>query len=163
MAPEIGKQALAIVTLRAMSVFDDTEMAAWSGFLRAHKVVISKLDAELQHAHDLPLVWYDALVQLHMSGRPLRMKELAGRLLLSRSATTRFVDRLESAGLVSRSLADDDRRGMTVELTEEGYRRLREASPTHLDGVKAHFVSRLGRDELETLASAWKTVLTNEG
>ena len=143
-------------------MLSDTEMAAWSGFLRAHKVVISKLDAELQRAHDLPLVWYDALVQLHMSARPLRMKEFADRLLLSRSATTRFVDRLEDAGLVSRSLADDDRRGMTVELTDEGYRRLREAAPTHLRGVRDHFVTHLAAEDLDALSSVWKSVLTEE-
>lgn len=145
-----------------MSILNEAEMAAWRGFLRAHKVVIAKLDAELQESHRLPLVWYDALVQLHVSGRPLRMKELADRLLLSRSATTRFVDRLEGANLVTRSLSSEDRRGMTVELSEEGYQRLRGASPSHLLGVRRHFVSHLDEIQIDALAGAWGDLLTEE-
>jgi DNA-binding MarR family transcriptional regulator len=145
-----------------MSILNEAEMAAWGGFLRSHKVVIAKLDAELQESHGLPLVWYDALVQLHISGRPLRMKELADRLLLSRSATTRFVDRLEGANLVTRTLASEDRRGMTVELTVEGYKRLRLASPAHLLGVRRHFVSHLDETQIAALAGAWGNLLTEE-
>ena len=137
-------------------------MAAWLSFLRTHKVVISKLDAELQQSHRLPLVWYDALVQLHMAAKPLRMKEFADRLLLSRSATTRFVDRLEKEGLVERSLFDEDRRGMTVELTRSGYQRLRDAAPTHLLGVQRHFVSHLDEGQVNALAGALGTVLEEE-
>jgi DNA-binding MarR family transcriptional regulator len=90
------------------------------------------------------------------------MKELADRLLLSRSATTRFVDRLEGANLVARNLASEDRRGMTVELTEEGYQRLRLASPSHLLGVRRHFVSHLDETQIAALAGAWGNLLTEE-
>src|SRR5680860_231203 len=145
-----------------MPILKEAEMAAWLSFLRTHKVVISKLDAELQESHRLPLVWYDALVQLHMAAKPLRMKEFADRLLLSRSATTRFVDRLEKEGLVERSLFSEDRRGMTVELTRSGYQRLRDAAPTHLLGVRRHFVSHLDEEQVDALAGALGTLLEEE-
>lgn len=137
-------------------------MDAWWGFLRTHKVVMSKLDAELQRRHDLPLVRYDALVQLHLAGGPLRMHEFADRLLLSRSATSRFVDRLEDDGLVERRLCADDRRGMEVELTAAGYDRLRQASPTHLEGIRRLFVSHLDPEQVKTMASAFSAMLEAE-
>jgi len=145
-----------------MSIIDGLEMEAWHRFLRAHQVVMAKLDSEMQDQHDLPLLRYDALVQLHLADGPLRMHEFADRLLLSRSATSRFVDRLERDGLVARRLCADDRRGMEVELTPKGQDRLREASLTHLDGVRRYFVGYLDDDQIEALGSAFGDVLRAE-
>lgn len=145
-----------------MSILDSPEMEAWRRFLRVYQVVMAKLDTELQDRHDLPLWRYDALIQLHLADRPLRMHEFADRLLLSRSATSRFVDRLERDGLVERRLCADDRRGMEVELTPKGQNRLREASPTHLDGVRRYFVGHLDDDHIEALGSAFGNVLRAE-
>ncbi len=145
-----------------MSELNDVEMEAWRGFLRTHRVVMAKLDSELQERHDMPLIRYDALVQLHLADGPLRMHEFANRLLLSRSATSRFVDRLERDGLVERRLCADDRRGMEVELTTRGYERLREASPTHLEGVRRHFMSHLDPEQVKGMAGAFDAVLEVE-
>lgn len=145
-----------------MSILDGPEMEAWRGFLRAHQVVMAKLDSEMQDRHDLPLLRYDALVQLYLADGPLRMHEFADRLLLSRSATSRFVDRLERDELVERRLCADDRRGMEVELTPKGQDRLREASPTYLDAVRRYFVGHLDDDHIEALGSAFDKVLQAE-
>jgi hypothetical protein len=73
----------------------DPRLAAWSTFLRAHAKVVRALESELQAEQDLALTDYDVLVQLAAADdRRLRMSELAGRLLLSRSGATRLVDRL---------------------------------------------------------------------
>ncbi len=129
-------------------------MRAWRAFLGAHAAVISRLSAEMRDDHDLPLTWYDVLVQLQEAGGSLRMHQLAARLLLSRSATTRFVDRLQAAGLIHRETCSSDRRGTFVVLTELGFERLREAAPSHLDGVKRVFAAALTDDELEVIATA---------
>ncbi len=77
------------------------EMAAWRTFLRAHAVLVRRLEAELVAEHDLPLASYDVLVQLSEAPQQrLRMTELADRVLLSRSGLTRLVDRLVRDGLV---------------------------------------------------------------
>lgn len=145
-----------------MSLLDGPQMDAWRGFLRTHQVVMAKLDSELQDRHDLPLLRYEALVQLDLAGGPLRMHEFADRLLLSRSATSRFVDRLERDGLVERKLCAKDRRGMEVELTPKGHDRLREASLTHLDGVRRYFVGHLDDDQIQALEAAFENVLRAE-
>src|SRR3954468_4835799 len=115
------------------------QLAAWRSFLRAHVRVTEVLDAELRAAHDLPLTWYDALVQLSEAGGRLRMSELAAALLLSRSNCTRLVDRMDGEGLIAREPDPGDARSRWAVLTTAGRNRLREAAGVHLAGVDRHF------------------------
>jgi DNA-binding MarR family transcriptional regulator len=129
------------------------EMRAWRAFLVAHSRATRLLEDELIEVHDLPLAWYDVLVQLaEAPDRRLRMSDLAGAVLLSRSGVTRLVDRLEREGLVARTKCRDDARGTFTVLTEAGLDRLRQASGTHLDGVRRHVTGRFTDEELETFA-----------
>ena len=139
---------------------DDQELGAWRGFLRAHREVVAHLDEELQRTHDLPLSSYEVLLYLADSedGR-LRMGDLADRLLLSRSGLTRLVDRLERRGLVSRERCEEDARGLFAHITPEGRELFEAARPHHLDGVRRHFLSKLGDAELANLTSAWQRIL----
>lgn len=133
-------------------------MLAWRSFLEAHAFVTRILDQELRSTRDLPLAWYDALLQLHEAGGTLRMHELADRLLLSRSATTRFADRLERAGLIERRQSAEDRRGTEVMLTGLGERTLREAAPLHVRGIEAHFAEYISDDEARCLIEVMKRI-----
>lgn len=145
-----------------MSSLNHAESTAWQGFLRAHKLIMAHLDAELLLHHHLPLVRYEALAHLHRAGRALRMHELADRLVLSRSAATRFVDRLERDGLVRRRLSSTDRRGMEVELTPTGLARLVESSPTHDAGIRRHFLDNLEPDQLKLLGEVLARMIEAE-
>lgn len=122
-------------------------MLAWRTFLEAHAAVVRQLNDELEESAGIPLSWYDLLVQLQEAGGVLRMHRLAESLLISRSATTRFVDRLEGRGLIRREVCPEDRRGMNVVLTAEGLDALREATPGHLDGVARLFTNHLSKAE----------------
>lgn len=127
----------------------DPRLNAWRSFLRAHARVVRELERELQADQKLALTDYDVLVQLAAAGEHrLRMSELADRLLLSRSGATRLIDRLVADGLVERASCESDRRGQWAALTDVGYRRLREATPTHLRGVATHFLDRLSPEDL---------------
>jgi DNA-binding MarR family transcriptional regulator len=133
------------------------EIAAWRGFLRVHAALVRELDRELEEAHGLPLTHYEVL--LHLGNAPesrLRMSDLAQSVLLSQSGVTRLVDRLESAGLVVRAQCAADRRVLYAQLTDAGRRRLEEARPTHLAGVRDRFLSRFDEGELARLADAWE-------
>jgi DNA-binding MarR family transcriptional regulator len=135
-------------------------MRAWRGFLVAHSCATRRLEDELMEVHDLPLAWYDVLVQLaEAPDRRLRMSDLAGAVLLSRSGVTRLVDRLEREGLVARIKCRDDARGTFTVLTEAGLNRLRDASGTHLDGVRRHVTGRFTDAELETFAQLMERLL----
>lgn len=128
------------------------ELEVWQAFLRAHALVTRRLEADLLAEHGLPLATYDVLVQLVSAPqRRLRMTELADRVMLSRSGLTRLVDRLEREGLVERTACRSDARGFFAVLTDEGYSRLRAASPTHLRGVRQHAVGWLSPTERRQL------------
>jgi DNA-binding MarR family transcriptional regulator len=97
------------------------QRSAWSGFLRAHAIVVKELDAELQAKHGLPLSSYDVLVQLSLApdGR-MQMYKLADAVHLSRSALTRAVDRLEHQGLLERCRGTTDVRQVFASSPSEG-------------------------------------------
>jgi DNA-binding MarR family transcriptional regulator len=131
----------------------DPRLNAWRTFLYAHAQLRRQLERELQAEQSMGLGEYEVLLILAYSpGRRLRMSELADTLALSRSGATRLIDRLEADGLVQRISCDTDRRGAWAELTEAGYGRLREASPTHLRGVAEHFLNRIPAGELDSLS-----------
>lgn len=138
---------------------DPRRLAAWRAFLEAHAAVVQRLAEELEQQERLALTWYDVLV--HLSEAPdhrLRMQDLAGAVLLSKSGLTRVVDRMEERGLVTRRPCEDDRRGTWAELTEEGYATLRRTAPSHIEGVKEHFADLLAESEVEPLVAALERI-----
>ena len=129
-----------------------SELAVWRTFLRAHAEVTRRLEAELVAEHELPLAWYDVLLQLaEAPDRRLRMTELADRVLLSRSGLTRLVDRLVREALVERQSCSSDARGTHAVLTPAGLSKLRGAWPTHLRGVAEYVTDKLTPAEVEQL------------
>jgi DNA-binding MarR family transcriptional regulator len=139
-------------SLPVLAEVPPAQLAAWRAFLEAHALTVETLTRELREAEDLPLTWYDVLVQLHEAaeGR-LRMQELADAVLLSKSGVTRLVDRMEQAGLVARARCTDDRRGTFAALTPAGRQRLRDTAPTHLKGVAEHFAALFDDEEAAVL------------
>ena len=118
-------------------------LAVWRAFLEAHAAITKTLEAELERERDMPLAWYDVLLQLHEADGRLRMSELANRLLTHRSSLTRLIDRMESAGLVAREGCPSDGRGSMAVLTREGREAMRRAAPVHLRGIQEHFAGYL--------------------
>jgi MarR family len=81
-------------------------------------------------------------------------------VLLSRSGLTRLVDRLAADGLVDREPCPDDARGTFTVITEAGLDRMREAAPTHLQGIEEHVTSKLTPAELDTFGKLLRKLLT---
>ena len=135
-------------------------MGAWRSFLEAHARVTDALAAELEAETALPLTWYDVLVQLsEADDHKLRMQDLARAVLLSKSGLTRLVDRMTTAGLVSREPCLDDRRGTFVLLAPAGRQRLDGVSPVHLRGIAEHFTSHLSDDEARQMHALLSRIL----
>src|SRR5881275_711869 len=129
-------------------------LEAWDSFLRAHATLMRRLEVDLAQETGLALADFDVLAQLAAAHGELRMTELAGRALISRSGMTRRVARLVDEGLVRRADATADGRGVLVALTDAGVVRLTETVPAHARGIAEYFVSRLEDEELAVLESA---------
>jgi DNA-binding MarR family transcriptional regulator len=143
---------------------EPVELGAWRGMLRVHSALVKALDAELLAAHGLPLTSYEVLINLQAApDRRRRMAELADGVLLSRSGTTRLVDRLERDGLLERDTCDSDGRGCFAVLTDKGEELLRLARATHLDGVRERFLRHFEPAELEQMKVWWERVMPGAG
>lgn len=144
---------------RMIHPMKEKDLVAWRAFLEAHAFVLSKLADELEAEREMPLGWYDVLVQLsEAEGNKLRMTELADRVLLSKSGLTRLVDRMCDAGLVSRMADEEDRRGRWVEMTKLGRQRLVDAAPVHMRGVHQYFTDYLSDEEAAVLGAALRRI-----
>jgi DNA-binding MarR family transcriptional regulator len=132
---------------------DTDELAAWRALLATHAELVRVLERELVEHHDLPLAFYDVLVQLNEAGGRLRMAELARRVVLSRGGVTRLIDRMADRGLVAREACEDDGRGYNAVLTRPGRNTLRRAWPTHADGIRRHFATALDDGDAAALGA----------
>ena len=139
---------------------DEASLVAWRTFITAHAVLIDTIDRELAAAGCLPLHWYDVLVELvEAPNHRLRMSQLAGQVVLSRSGLTRLVDRLEAEGLLIRERSGQDRRGAYAVLTDKGRAALRLAWPVYARGIVNNFARHLSTAEVRTITEALQRTL----
>jgi DNA-binding MarR family transcriptional regulator len=123
---------------------DDEQLTVWRAFLNTHARVTRAIGRDLAAAGLPDLGWYDLLWTLYRQpGRSLRVKELADEVVLSPTAMSRFVDRVEQAGCVRRAPDPDDRRALQVTLTDEGIELLRKMWPVYAEGIERHFAAEL--------------------
>jgi DNA-binding MarR family transcriptional regulator len=128
----------------------------WRSWLTATTVLREQLSRELQDSHGLTITDYEIMVRLsEAENRSIRMSDLATLTLLSRSRLSHQIDRMETAGLVSREVCPDDRRG---QLTNSGMKALVSAAPDHVEGVRRHFVDLLTDAEYKALGNAAKKI-----
>jgi DNA-binding MarR family transcriptional regulator len=79
------------------------------------------------------------------------MKQVADAVVLSQSATTRLVTRLEDRELLERYLCRTDRRGIYTDVTEAGLKLLEEARPTNDTALREALDEASSRPELAPL------------
>lgn len=131
---------------------------SWCALSALHDRIEAHVERALQEAHGLSVREYsvlDVLSQQHKGPRGhFRMNELADAVVLSQSATTRLVTRLEDRGLLTRYLCPDDRRGIYTDVTEPGRRLLEEARPTNERAVREALDQAEQRPELAPLVRA---------
>jgi len=141
-----------------MVVADDViELRArgWRTLAALHGRLDEALEKALQAGFGLSVVEYTVLDTLaRQDGWHMRMQQLASAATLSHSATTRLVTRLETRGLLSRYLCDDDRRGIYSTLTAQGKELLEQARPVHDRTLKESLDAARALPELAPLVDA---------
>src|ERR1700716_1610094 len=134
-------------------------LEAWGALLEAHATLMRQIQKDLLNKTGLDLNDFDVISQLAQGGGRLRMTDLAARVFSSRSGLTRRIDRLVEEGLVGRTSADGDARGVVVSLTDAGAARVSETVPVHLRAVTQLFMAKLADKEIGGIESALKKVI----
>lgn len=144
--------------------FSASELAAWGGLLRVHALLDQAIDADLREHDGLRHVEFEVLLRLCVApGQRMRIQELADASLLSRSGTSRLVDRLVSAGLVVREAATEDGRGAYAALTDAGRDTFERIRPRHIALVRERFLDRLTPEQIAVLGRIWRKVDPPQG
>ncbi|MCX5198241.1 MarR family transcriptional regulator [Streptomyces sp. NBC_00249] len=103
---------------------------------------------------------FDVVATLRRSGIPytLSPRQLSATLMLTTGGMTGRLDKLEKAGLLSRSPDPHDRRGLQVTITERGLGVIDEAVTAGLD-VQRSALTGLAPEEVELLTELLRKLL----
>jgi DNA-binding MarR family transcriptional regulator len=110
---------------------------------------------------------FDVLVTLRRHGAPYQLTpgELCLATMVTSSAVTKRIDRLERAGLVTRTVAADDARSRVVTLTDAGFSLVNDLMDRHIAN-EHRLVSGLSegdRTQLATILRRWGQSLAEVG
>lgn len=129
----------------------------WCALSLLHQRIEARIERALQAGHGLSVREFSLLAVLSRQhdgpGGHLRMQQVADALVLSQSATTRLVSRLEDRGLLHRYLCATDRRGIYTDVTGAGLALLAEARPTNDGALRAALDDAAAVPELAPLVA----------
>jgi DNA-binding MarR family transcriptional regulator len=120
------------------------------------------IEAEIAACHKqygLTLGEFDVLATLRRSGEPFNLtpSALLSSMMLTSGAMTNRLDKLESKGFIERVHSTEDRRSVSVGLTEKGFAIIDEAIEEHVR-IQLQLVQQLSdaeKPELNQLLKTW--------
>ncbi len=116
---------------------NDEEQHLWRLILAATRKMDRTIDETLQEDHELTTSEFSVLVSLSEAGdKEMRLRDICIDLEWDRSRTSHQITRMDKKGLVLKIKCEGDARGVIVELTPEGERRLKQAVPAHVETVR---------------------------
>ncbi|MEP3115434.1 MarR family transcriptional regulator [Nisaea sp.] len=130
---------------------DPSPMAVCGALRRANDRVRTAIEGTAAKG-GLDGAGFDVLLTLRRQGRgeTLTPSELAGEMMLSTSAMTNRLDRLEKRGLIERRSDPKDRRSLKIALTEDGFSLADSLVVSHLT-VEEQLLATLDTAEREDL------------
>ncbi|MBM7689030.1 hypothetical protein BCR24_09635 [Enterococcus ureilyticus] len=117
-------------------------ISQWLDYVKKQSIVEKKLEEMLKKKNQLTTSEYYALYQLKQNGCHMRLNDLGSYLCLSQSALSRLVKRLEdrTPSVIERRDCSDDKRGVYVELTNEGAQLLASVEQEVETILKEYFI-----------------------
>lgn len=105
---------------------------------------------------------FDVLATLRRSGKPyaLTPTQLYEATMVSSGGMTNRIDRLEKAGFVERRKNPDDRRGVIVALTNDGFDKITQLIPQHVENEQ-RILAAMTSDELQLLNNLTEKLLAS--
>ncbi|MCB8905284.1 MULTISPECIES: MarR family winged helix-turn-helix transcriptional regulator [unclassified Streptomyces] len=139
---------------------DTVPMAVFGRIYRLSNAMRGKVD-KAYAPYGLALGEFDVLATLRRSGEPytLSPRELTATLMITTGGMTGRLDKLEKAGLVTRSPDPHDRRGLRVTLTERGRELVDESVAAGLAQQRAALEGALSEEEAAQLAGLLRKLL----
>ena len=138
---------------------DPVELGAYFALIEVTSLLRHAVERQLREVGDLSYVQFQLLARLGDSSTGShRMTDLADGVVYSRSALTYQAGLLEKAGLVTRTRAADDERGITVTITDAGRARLAKVFPGHIEIVKNLLLEPLSADDVKALVDLLEPV-----
>ena len=138
----------------------DAERRALTAFIRFSRAfqTVDRTIRETFRAHDLTSGQFGVLEALYHLG-PMHQGTLGEKLLQSKGNISTIITNLEDRGLVVRRRDEDDRRYVSVHLTDDGKCLIADIFPAHVQRIQETF-SVLDDDEIEELGRLCKKLGT---
>lgn len=127
----------------------------WIRMLGVTRQIENRLREYLRVEHDTTLPRFDVMAMLHRRLDGLTMTELSRMLLISNGNATAVVNRLVQDGMVERILSDEDRRRVSVRLTEEGAAFFDQLASDHLQMIGG-LLSELDDQDLDRMRDTFR-------
>ena len=110
--------------------------------------------------YDLDFPMADVILTLRRQGhgQALSPSQLAGDMMLSTSAMTNRLDKLEKRGLIERRPDPEDRRGLKIVLTDAGFALADEVVVTHVE-TEERLIAGLNAEERDQLRALLQKVM----
>ena len=125
----------------------------YTKLMRAAESVTNRVSSSMSAA-DLTVSQFGVLEALHHKG-PLCQRDIAAKILKSSGNITMVIDNLEKRGLVRRERDSQDRRYLTVYLTDKGTALIAKAFPIVESSIVTEMAD-LSADEQELLGNLCK-------
>ncbi len=139
---------------------DEQERAAWVRLAAVVELLPGVLETQLRRDADLSHFEYWVLAMLSEAPeRTLRMTALAARTNATLPRLSHVVARLEDRGLVERVPCPGDRRATNAHLTEEGWSKVVDTAPGHLETVREYVVDALTPRQVTQLIGITEAIL----
>jgi DNA-binding MarR family transcriptional regulator len=138
----------------------DDEQRSWRKLAGVLTLLPAALDAQLQRDAGITHFAYWVMAMLSETpGRALQMTELAAASRSSLSRLSHTVARLEANGWVRRERSPDDARATVAVLTEDGYAKVVETAPGHVEAVRDLVFDVLNPVQVDQLAGICSALL----
>ncbi|MGN9906703.1 MarR family winged helix-turn-helix transcriptional regulator [Phytohabitans sp. LJ34] len=136
------------------------QQRAWRRFAAVVMQLPGTLDTQLQQDAQITHFGYWVMAMLSEApSRSLRMSELAALANGSQSRLSHLVGRLEERGWVRRERTPEDGRGYVAVLTDEGYQKVVETAPGHVEKVRSVVFDALTPEQITQLDEISAAVL----
>ncbi|MCO4257016.1 MarR family winged helix-turn-helix transcriptional regulator [Pseudarthrobacter cellobiosi] len=136
------------------------ERDVWLTLVAVIMKLPAALDAQLQH--DAGMSHFEYMVLAGLSEAPARtrrMSDLAGFTESGLPRLSQVVSRLEKRGWVQRSTDPSDGRITLATLTDEGWTKITQTAPGHVEAVRALVFDPLTKAQSRQLGSIGKRIM----